>query len=56
MGCNCGSKRQTTGAKTAQYEVVEGGRRVFGPTPYKATAQAVANKVAGREVREVGAS
>ncbi|GGZ73265.1 hypothetical protein ACFOOM_00905 [Streptomyces echinoruber] len=46
MGCNCGKNK-------TQYEVVENGRRVFGPTPYKTTAESVAARGAGREVREV---
>ncbi|MGA5418024.1 hypothetical protein [Streptomyces pseudogriseolus] len=48
MGCNCGKNK-------TQYEVVDAaGKRVFGPTSYKTTAQAVADREAGREVREIG--
>ncbi|MFB0617231.1 hypothetical protein [Streptomyces sp. AGS-58] len=50
MGCNCGSKNA---GNKAQYEVVENGRRVFGPTPYKVTAESVAARTPGRTVREV---
>ncbi|WP_181383795.1 hypothetical protein [Streptomyces sp. NWU339] len=47
MGCNCGKNK-------AQYEVVDSsGRRVFGPTAYKTTAQAVADREAGRKVRPI---
>ncbi|MEZ3180793.1 hypothetical protein KYY02_19495 [Streptomyces pimonensis] len=47
MACNCGKNK-------TQYEVVDtAGRRVFGPTTYKTTAQAVADREPGREVREV---
>lgn len=48
MGCNCGKNK-------TQYEVVDAnGKRVFGPTTFKTTAQAVADKVPGRQLREVG--
>jgi hypothetical protein len=48
IGCNCGKNK-------TQYEVVDStGKRVFGPTTYKTTAQAVADREAGREVREIG--
>jgi hypothetical protein len=46
VGCNCGSKNRI------QYEVVKDGTRVFGPTPYKTTADAMAVRHQG-EVREV---
>ncbi|WP_406321843.1 hypothetical protein [Streptomyces sp. NBC_00519] len=47
MPCAC-QKNKT------QYEVVDAaGKCVFGPTPYKTTADAMAARGAGREVREV---
>jgi len=46
VGCNCASKNRT------QYEVVKDGTRVFGPTPFKTTADAMATRHQG-EVREV---
>ncbi|MDQ0761999.1 hypothetical protein [Streptomyces canus] len=47
MPCSC-QKNKT------QYEVVDAdGKRVFGPTPYKTTADAMAARGDGREVREV---
>lgn len=47
MPCAC-QKNKT------QYEVVDGaGNRVFGPTPYKTTADAMAARGEGRAVREV---
>ena len=46
MGCNCGAKKQ-------QYEVVDAsGKRLFGPTPYKTTADAMATRH-GATVRPV---
>jgi hypothetical protein len=47
MACSCQNNR-------AQYEVVDAaGKRVFGPTPYKTTADAMAARGGDREVREV---
>jgi hypothetical protein len=47
MGCNCGKNR-------TQYEVIDAeGNRVGDPTPYKTTADALAAREAGRQVREV---
>jgi hypothetical protein len=51
VGCNCGNKKQ--------YEVVDAaGKRLFGPTPYKSTADAILQRQldsgnAGVKVREV---
>jgi hypothetical protein len=45
MGCACGKNK-------TQYEVVKDGTRVFGPTPYKTTADAMATRHQGT-VREV---
>ncbi|MFF4179711.1 hypothetical protein [Streptomyces sp. NPDC001750] len=45
MACAC---------KKTKYEVVDAaGKRVFGPTPYKTTAEAMAKRGEGRTVREV---
>ncbi|MER6146235.1 hypothetical protein ABT174_40635 [Streptomyces sparsogenes] len=47
MPCAC-QKNKT------QYEVIDAsGNRVFGPTPYKTTADAMAARADGRIVREV---
>ncbi|MEH0579100.1 MULTISPECIES: hypothetical protein [Streptomyces] len=47
MPCAC-QKNKT------QYEVIDAeGKRVFGPTPYKTTADAMAARGDGRTVREV---
>ncbi|MBC9729273.1 hypothetical protein [Streptomyces sp. TRM68367] len=46
MPCAC-NKNKT------QYEVIDAsGKRVFGPTPYKTTADAMAARGDGRTVRE----
>ncbi|MGW4007954.1 hypothetical protein [Streptomyces sp. BSE6.1] len=45
MGCACNKTK---------YEVVDAnGKRVFGPTPYKTTADAMAAREEGRKVREL---
>jgi len=52
MACNCGGKN------TVQYEVVDAsGKRLFGPTPFKTTADAMGAKHGAtvREVQKVGA-
>lgn len=47
MGCNCG------GNKGTQFEVVTSeGTVVFGPTPYKTTADAMSERHPGSRVRE----
>ncbi|WP_019061704.1 hypothetical protein [Streptomyces prunicolor] len=47
MPCACQKNKK-------QYEVVDAaGNRVFGPTPYKTTADAMAARGDGRQVREV---
>lgn len=47
MGCNCGSTR-------VQYEAVDaGGKRIFGPSPFKTTVDAMAARHPGAVVREV---
>ena len=51
MACNCGGKK-------VQYEVVDkDGKRLFGPTPFKTTADAMGAKHGAtvREVQKVGA-
>lgn len=47
MGCNCGKK-------STQYEVVSAeGKRLFGPSPFKTTVEAMASRHPGSTVRPV---
>lgn len=48
MGCNCAKK-------STMYEAVSAeGKRLFGPSPFKSTVEAMAARHAGATVRPVG--